>query len=73
MMGTAVLCSFAFLAISLKSVPFGTAYAVWTGIGAAGAMLIGIVAFGESTDTLRVACLGLIVAGALGLQFVSDH
>jgi quaternary ammonium compound-resistance protein SugE len=73
MMGLAIAFSFALLGLSLKSVPFGTAYAVWTGIGAAGAMIVGIVAFGESTDALRVTCLALIIAGALGLQFVSDH
>jgi Small Multidrug Resistance protein len=53
--------------------PFGTAYAVWTGIGAAGGVIIGIVAFGESADLLRVTCVIFIIAGTLGLRFVSGH
>jgi quaternary ammonium compound-resistance protein SugE len=69
----AIASSFALLAISLKSVPFGTAYALWTGIGAAGTMIIGMVAFGESTDIVRVTCLSLIIAGMVGLKLASDH
>src|SRR5882672_5210685 len=59
----AVIFSFVLLGMSLKSVPVGTAYALWTGIGAAGTAIIGMVAFGESADIFRVACLSLIVAG----------
>ena len=70
---TAIVLSFALLAMALKSVPFGTAYALWTGIGAAGTMIIGMVAFNESTDLLRVTCLALIIAGMVGLNFASDH
>ena len=72
-MVAAIALSFALLAVSLKSVPFGTAYAVWTGIGAAGAMIIGMVAFGESTDIVRVTCLALIITGMVGLKLASDH
>ena len=72
-MVTSIAFSFALLSIALKSVPFGTAYALWTGIGAAGTMIIGMVAFGESTDVVRVTCLTLIIAGMVGLNFASDH
>ena len=72
-MVTSIAFSFALLSIALKSVPFGTAYALWTGIGAAGTMIIGMVAFGESTDAVRVTCLTLIIAGMVGLNFASDH
>lgn len=71
--GVAILLSFTLLGFSLKSVPFGTAYAVWTGIGAAGAMITGMVLFGESADALRIGCLALIVAGMVGLKFVTPH
>ena len=69
----AVVLSFALFAVSLRSVPFGTAYALWTGIGAAGTMIIGMVAFNESTDLFRVTCLALIITGMVGLNFASDH
>ena len=71
--GTAVAIplSFVFLGLSLKSVPFGTAYAVWTGIGAAGAVVIGMLLFGERVDVLRVICLVLIVTGVVGLRLAT--
>jgi quaternary ammonium compound-resistance protein SugE len=69
----AIVLSFGLLGLSLKSVPFGTAYAVWTGIGAAGTMIIGMIAFGESTDIARVTCLTLIIAGMVGLKLVSPQ
>jgi quaternary ammonium compound-resistance protein SugE len=69
----AIAFSFALLGLSLKSVPFGTAYALWTGIGAAGSMVVGMVVFGESADVFRVACLTLIVAGMVGLKLVSPQ
>jgi quaternary ammonium compound-resistance protein SugE len=72
-MVTSIVFSFALLSVALKSLPFGTAYAMWTGIGAAGTMIIGMVAFGESTDLVRVTCLTLIIAGMVGLKLVSDH
>jgi quaternary ammonium compound-resistance protein SugE len=68
----AIALSFALMGVALKSLPFGTAYAVWTGIGAAGTMIIGMVAFGEPTDVVRVTCLVLIVAGMLGLKLLSQ-
>jgi quaternary ammonium compound-resistance protein SugE len=60
------------LAWSLKTLPVGTAYAVWTGIGAVGTAVLGIVLFGESREVARLVCMGLIVAGILGLKLVSD-
>ncbi len=67
----AILLSFALLALSLKSVPFGTAYAVWTGMGAAGTIALGMLMFGEPADLFRLGCLSLIVAGMVGLKLVS--
>jgi quaternary ammonium compound-resistance protein SugE len=67
----AIALSFGLLGLSLKSVPFGTAYAIWTGIGAAGAAIAGMVLFGEPTDAGRVGCLILIVAGTIGLKLAS--
>jgi len=59
------------LALAMKSIPVGTAYAVWTGIGAVGVALLGMVLFGESREFLRVLCLLLIIAGIIGLKLVS--
>ena len=56
---------------SLKVLPLGTAYAVWTGIGAVGTALLGIYLFGESREALRFVCIGLIVAGIIGLKLVT--
>ena len=67
----AIAMSFALLGLSLRSVPFGTAYAVWTGIGAAGAAIAGVFLFGEPADVARVCCLVLIVAGTIGLKLVT--
>jgi quaternary ammonium compound-resistance protein SugE len=68
---SAIIASFALLAFSLKSVPFGTAYALWTGIGAAGSVIVGMLMFGESTDAFRIGCLALIIAGMIGLKLAS--
>ena len=62
--------SMALLAWAVKSLPLGTAYAVWTGIGAVGAVTLGIVLFKEPVTAPRLVCLGLIVAGILGLRLV---
>ena len=67
----AIILSFGMVAISLKSLPFGTVYALWTGIGAAGTMIVGMVAFGEPADTFRIACLVLIIAGVVGLKLAT--
>ena len=63
--------SFVMMSLALKSIPFGTAYAIWTGIGAAGAAIAGMVLFGEPTDAGRIGCLVLIVAGTIGLKLAS--
>jgi len=59
------------LALAMKSIPVGTAYAVWTGIGAIGVAVLGMVLFGESREILRILCLFLIIAGIIGLKVVS--
>ena len=59
------------LAIAMKTIPVGTAYAVWTGIGAVGVAVLGMILFGESREILRVACLFLIIAGIIGLKLLS--
>lgn len=59
------------LSLAMKTIPVGTAYAVWTGIGAIGVAVLGMVLFGESRDILRIACLFLIIAGIIGLKLVS--
>lgn len=59
----AMVASFALLSASMKTLPLGTAYTVWTGIGAVGSFVIGIVALGESTSALRVVAAALIVSG----------
>jgi quaternary ammonium compound-resistance protein SugE len=64
----AIALSFALMAVALKSLPFGTAYAVWTGIGAAGSIIVGMLVYGEPTNAVRVLCLTLIVAGMVGLK-----
>jgi len=59
------------LALAMRELPLGTAYAVWTGIGTVGAVLVGIFVYGESTDPLRLACAAMIVAGILGLKLTA--
>ena len=73
-MGTlaAMAVSMVLLAQALKTIPVGTGYAIWTGIGAAGTAVMGIVLFGESRQVLRLLCIGLIVAGIVGLKFSSE-
>ncbi|HZJ04857.1 MAG TPA: SMR family transporter [Nocardioidaceae bacterium] len=66
--GVALLLSMAGLAYSLKTIPIGTGYAVWVGIGAVGTALYGIVALEESASLVRILCLVLIVAGVVGLK-----
>ncbi|MBV9458360.1 MAG: multidrug efflux SMR transporter [Bradyrhizobium sp.] len=67
----AILLSFALMALALRSLPFGTAYAVWTGIGAVGSIIVGMVIYSEPTDPIRIICLTLIVAGMVGLKLNS--
>jgi quaternary ammonium compound-resistance protein SugE len=68
---SAIVVSFALMAVALRSLPFGTAYAVWTGIGAVGTIIVGMLLYSEPTDPVRVVCLTLIVAGMIGLKLNS--
>ena len=67
-----MIASFYCLAQALKTIPVGTAYAIWTGIGAAGTAILGIILFSESAALPRLACIGLIVAGIVGLKITSS-
>ncbi len=67
----AMIISFALLSTAMKTIPVGTAYAVWTGIGAAGTALLGMWLFDEPREFLRFACIALIIAGVMGLKLVS--
>ena len=67
----AVALSFVLMGLALRSLPFGTAYAVWTGIGAVGSILVGMLLYSEPTDPVRIICLTLIVAGMVGLKLNS--
>jgi quaternary ammonium compound-resistance protein SugE len=67
----AMAASVVLLGWSLKSLPLGTAYAVWTGIGAVGTAICGMLLFGESREVMRFVCIGLIVAGIIGLKLVT--
>ncbi|MDX6749494.1 quaternary ammonium compound efflux SMR transporter SugE [Geminicoccaceae bacterium 1502E] len=67
----AMIASFWLLSLALRTLPLGTAYAVWTGVGTVGTALLGIALYGEPADALRLACIGLIVAGILGLKLAA--
>lgn len=69
----AMIVSFGLLAHVLKTLPIGTAYAIWTGIGAVGTALVGIVVLGESASPARLACIVMIAAGIVGLKLASAH
>jgi quaternary ammonium compound-resistance protein SugE len=66
-----MLASIILLGLAVKTLPIGTAYAVWTGIGAVGTAILGIILFGDPATTLRLVCIGLIVAGIVGLKLVT--
>lgn len=68
-----MIVSFYFLALATKVLPIGTAYAIWTGIGAVGAVTLGIILFKEPFDLLRIIFLLFIVTGIIGLKVVSPH
>ncbi|MGP4082748.1 quaternary ammonium compound efflux SMR transporter SugE [Pseudalkalibacillus sp. R45] len=67
-----MVISFYFLSIAIKALPIGTAYAVWTGIGALGTVLLGILLFNEPKDFMRILFLGMILVGIIGLKFTSS-
>lgn len=71
--GTAIsmVLSVVLLGWAMRTLPVGTAYAVWTGIGAVGTVALGIVLFNEPANAARLVCVGLIIAGILGLKFTS--
>jgi quaternary ammonium compound-resistance protein SugE len=69
--GAAMLASLYFLALAVRTIPIGTGYAVWTGIGAVGVAILGMVLFNEPRDLLRIGSIALIVAGIAGLKFLS--
>lgn len=69
--GAAMLASVALLYVAMRNLPLGTSYAVWTGIGAVGTVIVGILAFNESADVMRLLCIGLILAGIVGLKVVT--
>jgi quaternary ammonium compound-resistance protein SugE len=67
----AMIASVALLYVALRDLPLGTAYAVWTGIGAVGTVVCGILFFGENADAIRLGCIALIVIGIAGLKLVT--
>ena len=67
----AMVVSVLLLALATRSLPIGTAYAIWTGIGAVGAVILGIALFGDSAAPLRLLCVALIVAGIVGLKLTA--
>ena len=69
----AMLGSFYLLAIAVKTLPLGTAYAVWTGIGAIGAVVWGVLFLNEPGTAARIGCILLILAGIVGLRFTGGH
>ena len=69
----AAALSFWLLGLALRQLPVGTAYAVWTGIGAVGAAILGIAIFGESITFMRIGCIALIVCGILGLKLLGGE
>lgn len=68
-----MVASVVMLGLALRTLPLGTAYAVWTGIGTLGTVIFGIVLFSEPANALRLACIGLVVAGIVGLKLVTPH
>jgi quaternary ammonium compound-resistance protein SugE len=67
---TAMIVSIGLLALAAKQLPIGTAYAIWTGIGAVGAVILGIALFNDPATPIRLLCVGLILAGIIGLKLV---
>lgn len=67
------LTSIYLLSISLRTLPVGTAYAIWTGIGATGTAILGMAILGDSASLARILCISLILCGIVGLKFVSGN
>jgi len=70
---SSMIISLGLLSLSLKTLPLGTAYAIWTGIGTVGTAVAGIMVYGEPASAVRLGCITLIVAGIVGLKLVSAH
>ncbi|MBS9719979.1 quaternary ammonium compound efflux SMR transporter SugE [Tianweitania sp. BSSL-BM11] len=66
-----MIVSLGLLGIALRTLPLGTAYAIWTGVGTVGTAILGVVLFGEPAQAMRIVCIGLIVAGIVGLKLVT--
>ena len=66
-----MVASFYFLSLALKNLPLGTAYAIWTGIGTLGTVILGIIFFKEPVDLIRIFCIVLIISGIIGLKITS--
>jgi quaternary ammonium compound-resistance protein SugE len=66
-----MVLSLGLLGLALKTLPLGTAYAIWTGIGTVGTVILGIILFGEAATAFRLACVGLILAGIVGLKLAT--
>ena len=69
--GAALVASMGLLGVALRTLPLGTAYAVWTGIGTVGTAVLGMILFREPATAMRLVCIGLIVAGIVGLRLAS--
>lgn len=69
--GAAMVVSLGLLGLAIRTLPVGTAYAVWTGIGTVGTALLGIVLFNEPAEAIRLGCIALIVIGIIGLKFIA--
>jgi len=68
-----MILSFGFLSRALRTLPLGTAYTIWTGIGAIGTVFLGIILFQEPIEVRRLTCIGLILIGVIGLRLVSPQ
>ena len=66
-----MIASFYFLSLALKNIPLGTAYAVWTGIGTIGTVILGIILFKEPVSVMRIVCISLVILGITGLKVIS--
>ncbi|MGM0752606.1 MAG: DMT family transporter [Bacillota bacterium] len=66
-----MVCSFTFLSLAMQSLPMGTAYAVWTGIGTVGSGIVGILFYGESKSVARIVFMAMVLSAAIGLKLIS--
>jgi quaternary ammonium compound-resistance protein SugE len=68
-----MIASFYFLSLALKTIPLGTAYAIWTGIGSIGTAVLGCIIFKEPATTLRILCIVMILSGVIGLKIFTNN